>query len=149
MDGVLKKVDGLSLQDKPTLEWKRVWDTKPEKYLDYKKELKASGLATIIYDPQKDGAIEEWKGFKPSQIKMKEDGIKAVRVMRPGMSRDKVKTVSQEDLDKVLAEFYASTSGAKTVEYLAGLAKKYKFTTGNWTRKKIVTNLSLTCSFFS
>jgi hypothetical protein len=114
MDGILKKIDGLSLQQE-----------KPNPVV---------GGTTIVYDPEKDGAFEEWEGFHPSKIKKEVDGIKAVRVERPGLTEaDVLKTVSKEDME--LGELKPLVMGAQyrpRVWYLksAILYRKYKFTTG-------------------
>jgi hypothetical protein len=116
MDGILKKIDGLSLQQE-----------KPNPVV---------GGTTIVYDPEKDGAFEEWEGFHPSKIKKEVDGIKAVRVERPGLTEaDVLKTVSKEDME--LGELKPLKSNAQyrpRVWYLksAILYRKSKLTTGNY-----------------
>ena len=85
------------------------------------------------YDPKSDGGdFKGWFGARPSQIE-KAQNIKAVRVIRPGLNEDDLKTVSEDDLEKITKEFVEERAkGDKfiTPEFLNKLGKKYGFTTG-------------------
>ena len=111
--------------------WK-LWT--PNDQENYKKMVDASGKDTIIYDPTKHGQFKDWIGFAPSQIG-RDDGIKSVRVIRPGLSKQDVKPLSETDLDKVVNEFKEqSAKGDKTItkEFLKKLGVKHGFTTGQY-----------------
>jgi hypothetical protein len=78
-----------------------------------------------------DGSFEEWKGFQPSKI-TREEGIKEVRVIKPGLAN--VKPLDAMELDRLKEEFRATRAPGDmyiTPEYLQELAVKYKFTHGN------------------
>lgn len=71
---------------------------------------------------------------RPSQIE-KGQGIKAVKVIRQGLTQDDLKSVSEEDLDKMTREFKdkrAEGDRSVTQDFLKGLALKYGFTAGNF-----------------
>ena len=111
--------------------WK-LWT--PNDQENYKKMVDASGKDTIIYDPTKHGQFKDWIGFAPSQIG-RDDGIKSVRVIRPGLSKQDVKPLSETDLDKVVNEFKEqSAKGDKTItkEFLKKLGVKHGYTTGQY-----------------
>ena len=111
--------------------WKRLT---PDEQVEYKKEVDTSGKDTIVYDPTKHGQFKDWPGFKPSQIR-KTDGIKAVRVIRPGLSKHDVKPLTDGDLEKVVKEFKKQREKGDekiTVGFLTRLGKKHGFTTGQY-----------------
>ena len=111
--------------------WKR-WT--PDDQIQYKKKVDTSGKDTIIYDPTMDGEFKDWIGFTPSQIR-KQDGIKAVRVIRPGLSKKEVKPRSDKELEKVVKEFKKERAKGDekiTVTFLKRLGKKHGFTTGQY-----------------
>ena len=109
--------------------WKR-WT--PDDQIEYKKKVDTSGKDTIIYDPTKHGHFKDWMGFTPSQIR-KEDGVKSVRVIRPGLTKQEVKPLSDRDLEKVVKEFKKQRAKGDekiTVGFLNRLGKKHGFTMG-------------------
>ena len=111
--------------------WKRIT---PHEQVEYKKKVDTSGKDTIIYDPTEHGQFKDWIGSTPSQIR-RNDGIKAVRVIRPGLSKQEVKPLSDRDLEKVVKEFKKQRAkGDKniTVGFLKRLGEKHGFTTGQY-----------------
>ena len=118
------------VQQQLTQLW-RLWTPKDQE--NYKKIVDASGKDTIIYDPTRI-QFKDWIGFTPSQIG-RGDGIKSVRVIRPGLSKQDVKPLSETDLDKVVNEFKEQRAkGDKkiTKEFLKKLGVKHGFTTGQY-----------------
>ena len=111
--------------------WKQ-WT--PDDQIEYKKEVDTSGKDTIIFNPSKDGQFKEWIGFRPSQIR-KKDCIKAVRVIRPGLSKQDVKPLSERDLEKVVNEFREQRAKGDTEiteGFLKRLGEKHDFKTGQY-----------------
>ena len=104
-----------------------------EDQTQYKAMMQTSGLKTAVYDPESDGGeFLGWFGARPSQIQ-KAKGIKAVKVIRPGLNEDDLKTVSEEDLEKMTKEFEeecAKGDNFITPELLRELGRKYCFTSG-------------------
>jgi hypothetical protein len=97
-----------------------------------KEMARASGRETVNFEPDLEGSFEEWKGFQPSKI-TEDDCIKAVRVMKPGLTRADVNLVAAKDLERLEEEFNAMKAKGDTCitpEYLRDLAVKYKFTQG-------------------
>jgi hypothetical protein len=132
MDDLLNNLRGLSVDEGAANRSCKFWT--PEEQIKSKEKVKASGRETIVFDPVSDGPYETWQGFQPSKIKEK-DCIKAVRVIKPGLTKAKVKPVSAEDLEKLMGEFKAKKAKGDiniTPKYLVDLAVKYKFTTGNY-----------------
>ena len=124
MEDVLKGLGGLSLKSS------RNWT--PEEQIEYKRRVEASGDETLIFDPEKDGEFKDWIGFRPSQISM-DEGIKAVRVNRPGLTKEELNPVADDELAKVTKEFEeqkAKGDAAITKEFLVRLGLKYGFTIG-------------------
>ena len=85
--------------------------------------------------PEKDGSeFREWFGARPSRIG-KERGIKAVKVIARGLTQEGLKSVSEEDLQRITKEFQdkrAEGDRAVTRDFIQELAVKHHFTTGKW-----------------
>ena len=107
------------------------WGT--DEQVQYKAMIKSSGLRTVVYDPEHDGSeFQHWFGARPSQIE-EERGIKAVKVIRQGLTQEDLKSVSEEDLERITKEFQgkrAEGDRSITEDFLKELAMKYHFTAG-------------------
>ena len=109
-----------------------------EEQVQYKARIKSSGLETAVYgqdsvDHDIDG-FQRWFGARPSLIE-EEQGIKAVKVIRPGLTQEDVKSVSEEDLERITKEFQDKrTEGDRSItkDFIKELAMKYHFTAGKW-----------------
>ena len=124
MEDILKGVSGLSFKSS------RDWTT--EEQIEYKKRVKSSGDQTLDFDPEKDGSFKNWTGFRPSQIGM-DEGIKAVRVNRRGLTKEDISPVTGDELERISKEFEeqrAKGDSTITREFLADLGLKYGFTIG-------------------
>ena len=103
--------------------------------VEYKAKVRSAGLETAIYDPEKDGSeFREWFGAKPSRIG-RERRIKAVKVIARGLTQEGLKSVSEEDLQRITKEFQdkrAEGDRAVTRDFIQELAVKHQFTTGKW-----------------
>ena len=107
------------------------WGT--DEQVQYKATIKSSGLRTVVYDPEHDGSeFQHWFGARPSRIG-EERGIKAVKVIRQGLTQEDLKSVSEEDLERITKEFQhkrAEGDRSITEDFLKELAMKYHFTAG-------------------
>ena len=114
------------------------WST--DEQMQYKTKIKSSSLKTVIYDPAVDGyqdldqdsRFKQWFGARPLQIE-KKHGIKAVKVIRQGLTQGDLKSVSEEDLEKITQEFKdkrGEGDRSVTEDFLKELAMKYGFTAG-------------------
>jgi hypothetical protein len=127
----VNKLSGKSVQDREAKKFTKYWS--PDEQIINKEMVKASGRETIIFDPVRDGPYEEWQGFHPSKI-IDDDFIKAVRVIKPGLTRADVKPVGTIELERLEEECNTMKSKGDTCVtpmYLRDLAVKYKFTSGN------------------
>ena len=127
MDDILKGVGGLTIKSS------RDWT--PEEQIEYKRRVEASGDEALVFDPEKDGSFKDWTGFRPSQIGM-DEGIKAVRVNRRGLTKEAKEDrnqVTNDELERITKEFEEQKAKGDvniTKEFLANLALKYGFTVG-------------------
>ena len=107
-------------------------DWTPEEQIEYKRRVELSGDETLVFDPEKDGSFKDWIGFRPSQIGM-DEGIKAVRINRPGLTKEDLNPVTDDELERIMREFEEQRAKGDitiTKEFLDNLGLKYGFTIG-------------------
>lgn len=100
----------------------------------YKAAFKASEKESNFFDAKRDGGLGNWVGFNPSCVS-KDDRIKEVIIMWPGLPEEAMHPVSKQDLGKIIEEFEQQRSkGDRSVtkEFLKNLGKKYCYTMGKW-----------------
>ena len=105
------------------------WTTSEQ--IEYKEMVESSGDVTTIYEPKK-GKLIEWIGFVPLDIG-KDEGIKAVKVILPGLTKQDLEKISTDDRESIKRDFEkqrAKGDHAITREFLTDLGLKYGFTSG-------------------
>ncbi len=81
------------------------------------------------------GSFDSWAGAFPSLVAA-DSGIRSLKVIKPGLTPNHVKPVSDEEMDRMTEEFgklrAEEGDGHVTRELMFRLGKKYGLTTGKW-----------------